>query len=46
VGENLLDVDRLLGIFNFNYQSIVIAFDVENRAFTHQVSGRKVTLHR
>ena len=40
----MFDKDRLLGIFDFNYQSIVIALDVENRAFTYQVGGRKVTL--
>ena len=44
MGENGFDIDRLLGIFDFNYQSVIIALDVEDRAFTYQVGGGEVTL--
>jgi hypothetical protein len=44
MGEDVFDIDRLLGIFDFNYQSIVITLDVKNRAFTYRVGGREVTL--
>jgi hypothetical protein len=45
MGEDVFDIDRLFGIFDFNYQSIVVTFDVENRAFTYQVTRREITVH-
>jgi hypothetical protein len=45
MGENVFDIDRLLDIFDFNYQSVIVTFDVENRACTYQISRGEVALH-
>lgn len=41
----MFDVDCLLGIFDFNYQPVVVTFGVENGTFAYQIGRGEVSLH-